>query len=211
MSCSTAGSGTNFTYQVNGAWSITQALATPTYTSFGWYSTKSPTDKSYSVLLSATVVATSGDIRTATVKFMEGSTLLCTAPVGLVNPSDTKVGVVSCYWNGSLSSLSDAEEHDITVVVSGNYTGTSDPTPITISPASIANFITGGGYLALTNFRYDAWRAEQQAELRLHRQVQQGRHQSSGQGDRDLAGGRRQKIPDQEHGHRQPVGNPRSI
>ena len=136
--------------KVDGSWSITAALATATCTSFGWYSTKSPTDKSFSVLLSATVAATSGDIRTATVKFMEGSTLLCTAPVGLVNPSDTKVGVVSCYWNGSLSSLSAAEGHDITVVVSGNYTGSSEPTPITISPATIANFITGGGYLVLT-------------------------------------------------------------
>jgi len=135
----------------NGAWSITQQVATATYTSFGWYSTKSPTDKSFSVLLSATVSATSGDIRTATVTFKEGTTVLCTGPVGLVNPSDTKVGVVSCYWNGSLSSLSNAEEHDITVVVGGNYTGTSDPTPITISPASIANFITGGGYLVLSN------------------------------------------------------------
>ena len=143
---------TNFTVTpVNGAWSITQALATPTYTSFGWYSTKSPTDKSFSVLLSATVVATAGDIRTATVTFKEGSTVLCTGTVGLVNPGDTKVGVASCYWNGSLSSLSSAETHDVTVVVGGNYTGQSDPTPITIAPASIANFITGGGYLVLSN------------------------------------------------------------
>jgi hypothetical protein len=132
----------------NGSWSITQQPVEVTYTSFGWYSTRSQTDKGFNALLSATVVG--ADIRTATVTFKEGSTVLCTADVGLVNPSDKTVGVASCYWNSSLSG-SDAESHTITVVVDGNYSGQSDPIPVTISPASITNFITGGGHLVLTN------------------------------------------------------------
>jgi len=148
----TLGSNPNYTVtKKDGTLTILPRAATPTYTSFGWYSTKSPTDKTFSVLLSATVVATGGDIRTATVKFMEGSTTLCTGAVGLVTEGDLTTGVASCYWNGSLKDISTAEMHEVTVVVGGNYTGATDPTPVTISPAGIANFITGGGYLLLTN------------------------------------------------------------
>ncbi len=80
---------------------------------------------------------------------MDGNTLLCSASVGLVDPTKPTVGAASCYWTGKLSN--GAEEHDITVVVGGNYSGSSVVAPVTISPASITNFITGGGYLVLTN------------------------------------------------------------
>jgi hypothetical protein len=154
ITCS-SGADNNYTFSyVNGKLTVIGDTATVTCTSFGWYSTLSPTDKNFRVLLSATVGDPDGlgDVRNATVTFMEGSNVLCTSTVGLVDPLNTTVGAASCYWTGALGSLTSPTTYEVTVVVGGYYSGTTkDPTPVRISPASITNFITCGGHLVLTN------------------------------------------------------------
>jgi hypothetical protein len=94
-----------------------------------------------------------GDIRNATVRFVNrdaGNSTLCTANVGLVNTSDSKVGTATCNWNASING--DSMQFTVGVLVEGFYTrnNTDDNTVVTVSKP-IAGVISGGGYLSLTN------------------------------------------------------------
>jgi hypothetical protein len=79
-----------------------------------------------------------GDVRNATVTFKEGSTTLCSAPVGLLDGATT-AGAASCSASLSLGS------HSITVVVGNYYAGGTSALVEVASPDG--SFITGGGYL----------------------------------------------------------------
>jgi hypothetical protein len=91
-----------------------------------------------------------GDISHATVTFVNRDTnaTLCTAPVGLVSASDTKVGTATCNAQLTASSTQGGTPYNIGIIVGGYYTRNSsdDDTGINVYiPQS--NFITGGGYL----------------------------------------------------------------
>jgi hypothetical protein len=90
-----------------------------------------------------------GDIRNAVVKFYNGVTFIGQAPVGLVNPSDTTTGTAVYQWSVNIGN-SDSETYVVSASANNYYTG-SDTTDITVSKALADNFITGGGYIVLSN------------------------------------------------------------
>jgi len=96
-----------------------------------------------------------GDIRNATVTFVNrdaSDAVLCTAPgVGLVTASDTKTGTATCSWTANIGS-GDSQSYTIGIIVNNYYARNSsdDNTVVTVSKP-LNNFITGGGYLVLSN------------------------------------------------------------
>ncbi len=94
-----------------------------------------------------------GDIRNAMVRFVDrdnGDAVLCSAPVGLVDPTDMKTGTATCNWTADLGSAASMSVR-IGTVVSGHY-GRSDPVDdalITVARPLAGSLITGGGFLLL--------------------------------------------------------------
>jgi hypothetical protein len=93
-----------------------------------------------------------GDIRNATVKFVNrdaGNAVLCTAPVGLVNSSDPKIGVATCNWTANIGNA-DGVAYNIGIIVEGYYRrNSSDDNVIVNVSKPLDSFITGGGYLIM--------------------------------------------------------------
>src|SRR3989454_6543724 len=95
-----------------------------------------------------------GDIRNATVTFVNrdaSNATLCTAPVLLVNSSDTKTASGTCTFTGTVDNTG-SKQYTVGIVVSGYYArnASTDNTVVTISQVG-AGMITGGGYLAMQN------------------------------------------------------------
>ncbi|MDP2662215.1 MAG: PKD domain-containing protein, partial [Dehalococcoidia bacterium] len=143
---------------------VTQEDARTTYTGAMFAATASTTSSSATVTLAATVQDITavdptgdpdpGDIRKAMVTFVNrdaSSAVLCTASVGLVNPADTKTGTATCNWNATITG--DSQSFTVGVIVNNYYTrnDSADNDVVTVSKPLTSNFITGGGYLALTN------------------------------------------------------------
>jgi large repetitive protein len=144
--------------------------ARATYTGALYASTSSSTSTSATVTLAATIQDITavtgdpahddypGDIRNATVTFVNrdaNNAVLGTAPIGLVNLGDIKVGTATTNVTmtvGSCSTPPCAQSYTIGIIVSGHYTRNSsdDNTVITVAQPG-TNFISGGGYVALTN------------------------------------------------------------
>src|SRR5439155_9965136 len=76
---------------------------------------------------------------------------LCTAPVLLVNGSDTKTGSVTCTFTGTVGSTG-STQYTVGIVVGGYYTrnASTDNTVVTIAQVG-AGMISGGGYLVTQN------------------------------------------------------------
>jgi len=96
-----------------------------------------------------------GDIRNATVTFVDrdaGGAELCSAPVGLVNLADVGIGTAMCSALVSLGSA-DSLSLRVGIIVNRYYTrnSTEDDALVTVSRAIGTNFITGGGYLLAAN------------------------------------------------------------
>ena len=94
-----------------------------------------------------------GDIRNATVTFInrDNNTIIAAnVPFGLVNPADSKIAVATYNWNITISGNS--QSFTIGIIIGGYYTRNSstENTVITVSQP-IPNFVTGGGYLILSN------------------------------------------------------------
>jgi hypothetical protein len=137
------------------------ARVTYTGTTFAW--TTSPTSSTANVVLSATIRditavsgdasydAYAGDIRNATVRFISGATTLCTASVGLVNPSDTKTGTAACNASMSVGSTG-STSYTVGIIIDGYYLRNSseDDSVLTVSKPQ-DNFITGGGFLLVSS------------------------------------------------------------
>lgn len=129
---------------------VTQEDADVTYTGDTRVFTSTPAATTASVLLRATVRDSSliaafadaapGDVRTATVTFMEGATTLCgPLPVGLIGTALT-TGSASCMAVLGVGS------HTIDVIVNSNYVGTTQATiPITVLPGPKDRDIKGDG------------------------------------------------------------------
>jgi hypothetical protein len=152
ITCS-AGADDNYSFSyVNGVFTVTQEDARATYTGPMLVFTP-PGGSSATIALKAAVLdATAapaldpdaGNISNATVTFKDGSTTLCTATVVLDSPADIKVGTASC--TGTLTGL---DAHTINVFVNNYYVGTTQAVVEVAQPDG--NFITGGGYLTMTN------------------------------------------------------------
>lgn len=136
------------------------------YTGACYTSTSSPTSGSAVVTLSATIKDITavpgdaaydpylGDIRNATVTFINrdnNSIIASNIPVGLVNNNDPTIGTAVYNWSVNISG--DAQQFTIGVIV-GNYycrNSSDDDVVITVAKPLPDLFITGGGYLVLTN------------------------------------------------------------
>jgi len=143
------------------------ARATYTGTLFAW--TKSTTDGSATITLSATIQDITavdpsasapypdnypGDITKATVTFVNRDTIPATViaanvPIGLVNAGDTKTGTATYNWAVNIGSAADSAQYTIGIIVNNYYTRDSsfDDGVVTVSKPLGAGFITGGGYL----------------------------------------------------------------
>ena len=134
---------------------IAQAAASATYTGDPMASLAGSAT-SASILLQTTVIDTAlaagapdsglGDIRTATVTFREGATTLCgPLAVGLIGDS-LATGAANCSVSLGIGS------HTIDIVVSGNYTGTSQTTVVVATGAKgPASEVTGEGEFVFSN------------------------------------------------------------
>jgi hypothetical protein len=97
------------------------------------------------------VTSTPGDIRNATVTFLKDNSVILgcmNLPVNLVNPADTKTGTAGCNWTASVGN------YTITVMVGGYYKDDGlgeTETSLEVAPGGGTNFITGGGYVAVTS------------------------------------------------------------
>ena len=89
-----------------------------------------------------------GDIRKATLTFVDRSTdaTLCTAPIALLTPSDTRVGTATCAFTGGPGTLT------IGVKVGGYYTrdAAGDDALLTLATPT-DDFVTGGGTAMLSS------------------------------------------------------------
>ncbi|MEM4532004.1 MAG: MBG domain-containing protein, partial [Thermofilaceae archaeon] len=85
-----------------------------------------------------------GDVRNAKVSFYNGSDLIATVPVGLVNPGDPTVGVATYSWNVDIGNA-DGATFAIRLEVGGHYTGSATATVEVAKP--LESFITGGGWV----------------------------------------------------------------
>jgi hypothetical protein len=94
-----------------------------------------------------------GDIRNATVTFVDRSNnaTLCSAPVLLINSSDTKTGSVTCPFTGIVGNTG-STQYTVGIVVSGYYSRnmSTDNAVVTISQVG-PGMITGGGYQVMKN------------------------------------------------------------
>jgi hypothetical protein len=146
---------------------VTQEDARATYTGALYVSTSSSSSSNATVMLAATVQDISvtsdgggdmwpGDIRNATVTFINRDTNTpiagCTnLPVGLVNPGNLQTGTATCNWNVTISG--DAQDFTVGIVVNNYYTRNSadDNVVVMVAKPLASNFITGGGYIVLSN------------------------------------------------------------
>lgn len=135
------------------------------YTGACYVSTSSPTSNNATITLSATIKDISatldaagdvspGDIRNATVTFINRETntiIVANRPVGLVNPGDPTVGTATFNWNTTITG--DAQLFTIGIIVNNYYCrdNSDDNTVVTVAKPLGDLFITGGGYLVLTN------------------------------------------------------------
>lgn len=147
---------------------VTQEDARAYYSGALFVSTKSTTDGSFKATLAATVKdisavdssdTSSGNISKGTVKFVFGSGAVaadspeaCSASVGLVDAADATVGTATCEWSYNIGS-GESASYTVGIVVGGYYSrfSSGDDEVVTVSKPLTSNFITGGGYLALTN------------------------------------------------------------
>ncbi len=157
-----------FTF-VNGTLTVSKEDARVTYTGPYYVSTASATATSVVVPLKATIQdatallnsdpkydVSAGDIRTATVTFWVNGTVptgCLNIPVTLVNSADTKTGTAGC--NYTATGVTDGGLNLDIVIEVGNYyqnDGVGDTkVSVEVALGGGANFITGGGWLAVTN------------------------------------------------------------
>lgn len=95
-----------------------------------------------------------GDIQNATVTFVnrDTNTPIATVPVALVSSGDTTIGIATFEWTVNIGTI-DSIDFTIGVVVSGYYESDSsaDDVVVTVSKPLSPGFVTGGGYLKLSN------------------------------------------------------------
>jgi hypothetical protein len=137
-----------------------------TYTGQTMVSTASPTISTATVILSATlkdISATAeangdtspGDVRNATVTFINrdtGGSISPAIPVTLPDTSDTANGTVSYNWSVDIGTAN-SQTIRVGIMVGNYYTRSSseDDTLVTVSKLITTGFTTGGGFLVMSN------------------------------------------------------------
>jgi hypothetical protein len=116
--------------------------------------TASATIQDQSLFTASTTTASSAaDVRTATVTFVDraSNTQLCTAPVGLVSVSETRVGTAACTWIARIDTQS-ARNFTVGLVIGGSYAhnNATDNLNITVTRPTQAQ-INADGTFALTH------------------------------------------------------------
>jgi VCBS repeat-containing protein len=148
---------------------VTQEDAKATYTGQTFASTGSATGTTANVQLSATIQditlipssndPNAGDIRNAKVTFAlyNGSSFANIAgcidlPVGLVSGGDLQTGTATCNWAANIGST-DSTQYTVATIVTNYYKNNSveGTEVVTVSKSIGSGFITGGGYLILSN------------------------------------------------------------
>jgi hypothetical protein len=149
---------------------VTQEDALVYYTGSTFVSTASTTATNATVLLSATVKDINdgrpGDIRNARVRFVNrdlaATALTSTTSAtgyyisdwikpGLVNATDSTVGLVTANWNVNING--DAQQYTLGVIVDYGYysrNASDDDAVVTVSKP-LTDFVTGGGYIIMTD------------------------------------------------------------
>jgi hypothetical protein len=118
--------------------------------------TLSATIQDISATLQANGDTNPGDIRHATVTFLNRETGAAISPllsVALINANDTQTGTVSYNWSVNLGSA-DAQTFRVGILVDPNYYvryNTSDDALVTVAKPFTTGFITGGGNLLMSN------------------------------------------------------------
>ena len=99
-----------------------------------------------------------GDIRNATVTFVDRETNTPFAgcsdlTIGLVDPEDMTTGIASCNTTLTASSSTGATQYTVGIVVNGYYSRdiADEDTIINVAQPIPSMFITGGGYLVLSD------------------------------------------------------------
>jgi hypothetical protein len=146
---------------------VVQEDARVTYTGALYVSTASTSSSNANVTLAATVQDISvtpdaagdtypGDIRNATVTFIHRDTSTpipgcINLPVGLVTSGNFQTGTATCNWSVTISG--DAQIFTVGVAVGNYYTrnASADDVVVMVAKPLASSFITGGGYLVLTN------------------------------------------------------------
>jgi hypothetical protein len=141
------------------SFTIEKENARITYTGALFVSTASTTSGKAKVTLAVTVQDITaydpasdpypGDISKATVTFCDDGTSIATVPIALVRPDDTKTGTATYLWDVDIGNI-DSEEYTISITVNGYYTA-SETVVVTVSKPLSTNFITGGGYIILSD------------------------------------------------------------
>jgi len=151
---------------VSNPFTITKEDARITYTGSYFVSTPSINDGTAKVALMATIQditsvdlgdATPGDIRMATVTFVDqsnGNSPLGTAniPVILIN-GDPKTGAASTTFTAIIPNTANSVEYQVGIIVNNYYSGDKfgDDNIIIEVAKPTSNFITGGGYLKMAS------------------------------------------------------------
>jgi hypothetical protein len=149
-------SAANYTFSpANGTLTINKAEACITYNGDLFKNTTSTTGGSAIVNLSVVITGTSGDISTAQiVKFYVDGTAVSGTITKTWNQGTPDQVSYSNPYTVTLSNTELSKTFDITWDVAGNYLATEScsdqASQITVSAPS-ADFITGGGYIKLTN------------------------------------------------------------
>lgn len=166
VASSFAGDATFMPSSDNDAFDILQEDARAYYTGALFASTSGATSSTATVTLSATIKditavigdaaydVFAGDIRNATVSFIDrdnGNAVIATVPVGLVLAGDLLTGTATYNWATSIGT-GDSKQFTIGIRVNNYYTRNAgeENTIVTVSKP-LNDFITGGGYLVLTN------------------------------------------------------------
>jgi hypothetical protein len=136
-----------------------------------------------STVLARATDAAPGDVRAATVTFKEGSTTLCTAPVGLLAVAST-AGSATCQAPLPVGS------HTITVVVGGFYAASASAVVEVVKP--VGSSVTGGGSVTLNRSSglYPAT-VGSRSDVELSAQYDKNRNTASGQVTVDFSSGGR--------------------
>lgn len=103
-----------------------------------------------------------GDVRNATVTFIDRATNTAISPPIAVNSADGRTGTVSYNWTATLPAGATAQTFRIGLVVGGYYarTSTSDDVIVNVSQPVSSGFLTGGGYLVMTANSSGAYRGD---------------------------------------------------
>lgn len=150
LTVATPGDSNNGAASATAPVTVAAASGVTTYTGLPTWSTSSSSSTSTTVTSSASVSVQQGAITTARVTFLNGTTPIAGCADLAVGAATATTGSAACSWTASIPNGQTYNTYTINAVLGGNYAGLSDTAIVNVTQPNQANFITGGGYLALT-------------------------------------------------------------